>query len=35
MRRLALGGELYLRIPATLYFLLDKIAYRVLAMGSA
>lgn len=34
MSELALGGELYLRIPATLYFPLDKIMYRFLAMGS-
>ena len=32
MSELALGGELYFRIPATLYFPLDKIAYRFLAM---
>jgi hypothetical protein len=31
MRELALGDELYLRIPATLYFRLDKIVYRFLA----
>jgi hypothetical protein len=35
MSELALGGELYLRIPATLYFPLDKIMYRFLAMGSS